>query len=551
MSGATRSGTNEMRRGRNLLWLLPVVFLAAFYCWPIASIIWRGLSDSGRPSLSPILDVAESASLRSVLWFTFWQAVVSTVLTALVAAPLTVTLGRWRMRGSALILALVTVPFVLPTVVVASAFISLIDRFGLDGDSFSIRHSTTAILAAHVFFNVAVVVRTIVPLWSQLDPAPEQAARTLGASPLRAFIEVTWPRLRRAVASALTLVFLFTFTSFALVLILGGPRKATLETEIYRYAVNRTEFDTAAALAVIQLVSVLGLIWIGQKLRETGTGRSMTGTEQLTDAHLRAPVGRQRWFAIAAMVGTAAILLLPILTLVEQAFSGAGGWTVANWSALGDRPPILPVSALRAVVNSIGFAIAATGLAVVVGGIAAAHIAWGRSATSRLLDAGLLLPLGTSAVTLGFGMLLALDSPVDLRGSWIIVPIAQALIGIPFVVRTVVPLLRSIEDSAREAAATLGANQSQVRREIDLPVARRALTIGAGFAFAVSMGEFGATSFVGRNPDHTTVPLAIERLLSQPGTLLRGQAMALSALLMLLTAGVLLIASRRSRGPLF
>jgi len=112
------------------------------------------------------------------------------------------------------------------------------------------------------------------------------------------------------------------------------------------------------------------------------------------------------------------------------------------------------------------------------------------------------------------------------------------------VVRGLVPVLRSIDPVMREAAATLGATPSRVRREIDLRIGARALATGVGFAFAISLGEFGATSFVGRRSDLLTVPLAIQRLLGTPGDLLRGQAMALSVVLMIVTAVVVFIGDR-------
>jgi len=154
-----------------------------------------------------------------------------------------------------------------------------------------------------------------------------------------------------------------------------------------------------------------------------------------------------------------------------------------------------------------------------------------------------MLPLGTSAVTIGFGMLIALDWPIDLRANVLLIPLAHALVAIPFVVRLSVPVMRSVRPQLREAAATLGASPARVWREIDLPIAARALAVSAGFAFAISLGEFGATSFIAR-PDTPTLPIAIFRLLGRPGTLNFGQAMAMSTILMAVTAFVILLVDR-------
>jgi thiamine transport system permease protein len=173
-------------------------------------------------------------------------------------------------------------------------------------------------------------------------------------------------------------------------------------------------------------------------------------------------------------------------------------------------------------------------VALIVGMLAAVVITRRSGRLSRGFDSLLMLPLGTSAVTIGFGFLIALGHPVDLRTSFWIVPLAHALIAVPFVVRTAVPLLRSVRHRLREAAAVLGAGPGRVWREIDLPIVRRAALVGAAFAFAVSLGEFGATSFIAR-PNAPTLPIAIFRLLGQPGGVTFGRAMALSVVLMVLT----------------
>jgi len=107
-------------------------------------------------------------------------------------------------------------------------------------------------------------------------------------------------------------------------------------------------------------------------------------------------------------------------------------------------------------------------------------------------------------------------------------------------VRSVVPMLRRIHPSLREAAALLGASPSRIRRQIDLPLIARGIAIAGGFAFAISLGEFGATSFLPRRADTLTAPQAVFRLLGTPGDLLRGQAMALSVVLAVAVAATVI-----------
>ena len=192
---------------------------------------------------------------------------------------------------------------------------------------------------------------------------------------------------------------------------------------------------------------------------------------------------------------------------------------------------------------SLAYAAATVVIAVVVGGAAACAIAYARRGSSAL-DAALMLPLGTSAVTVGFGLLLAFGGrPLDLRGSAVIVPIGHALVAVPLVVAVVLPVLRSVDPRQREVAATLGSSPARTWRTVDLPVLGRAPAVGAGFAAAVSLGEFGATSFLART-DAPTVPVRIGQLLSRPGEANAGQAAALAVVLMAVTAIVVLLAER-------
>ena len=517
--------------------VVPVVFLAVFFAYPVATVLWRGLGDDG---LEPVRSVLGSGRTRDAIRFTVWQAALSTVLTLAVALPGAAAVAHASARTRRRLRAAVTIPFVLPTILVAGAFTELFTRFGLDDGPVRLRHTVWAILLAHVFFNYAVVVRTVGSYWAGLDGRLEEQARVLGAGRLRTFVEVTLPRLRPAVAAAAAIVFLFSFTSFGIVLVLGGPGRATIETEIYRYAVVRTDFGSAAALAAVQLVAVLALVALTTALErrrpvpEHGPRRSTLA---------RSSAGRA---ANGLFVTT--LLVLPIAVVVERSLSVGDHHGLDHYRALGTRLTMLPAPATTALRNSLAYATIATVIAVSIGTLAALVVVHGRRTLRHVVDLGLTLPLGTSAVTIGFGVLIALDEPpLDLRSSRWIVPVVHSLVGIPFVVRTMVPVLRRIDPALREAAAVLGASPARVRREIDLPIAGRGLLVGASFAFAVSMGEFGATAFVPRSADTLTAPQALFRMLSTPGELVRGQAMALAVVLMAVV-GAAVFAIESARG---
>src|SRR5215207_2939998 len=467
---------DRRRIARGLMLAVPLAFLGVFFVYPVASIVGRGLTPDGSLDLSPIGDVVTDARLRGVAWFTVWQATVSTALTVLVALPGAYVFARYEFRGKRLVRAAVLVPFVLPTVVVGSAFLAVLGESGPLG-FLGLDQSLAAILLAHVFFDYAVVVLVVGGLWAHLDPRQEDAARVLGAGRWQTFRSVTLPALRPAIAAAAAIVFLFTFTSFGVILILGGPGYSTLETEIYRQTVQFLDLPQAAALSIVQLAL---------RLRATAetSRRARTPGE-------RAVVS----FNLAAM---ALLLGGPILVLVQRSFDTAGGYSLGFYRALSElrRTSTVFVPPIEAVRNSVAFASIATVIALVIGGLAAFAVAGPRRGAqpARGLDTLLLLPLGVSAVTIGFGFLIALDRPpFDLRASPVLIPIAHALVAAPFVARVLIPVLRSIDQRLREAAAVLGASPRRVWREIDLPIVARAVLVAAGFAFAISLGEFGAT----------------------------------------------------------
>ncbi|WP_425828975.1 ABC transporter permease [Streptomyces fractus] len=538
---AIRTG-NAARLG---LMALPVVFFGLFFAYPVVAIVERGLHVDGAWQFGRMLDVLGQSDIRHVLWFTVWQAVASTVLTLLIALPGAYVFARFEFPGKQVLRAVVTVPFVLPTVVVGTAFLALVGHGGLLDELWGVRLDTTvwAILLAHVFFNYAVVVRTVGGLWAQLDPRQEEAARMLGASRFAAWRKVTLPALGPAVAAAALMVFLFTFTSFGVVQILGGPGFSTLEVEIYRQTAQIFDLSTAAVLTIVQFVAV-GLI-LGV---HAWTVRRRESALRLVDAAhtARRPRGTGQWALLGGvLVSVALLIVLPLGVLVERSLDAPGGYGFGYYRALtsADGGTFL-VPPIDAIWNSLEYALAATAIAVVIGGLAAAALTRRGGRLVRGFDALLMLPLGVSAVTVGFGFLITLDEPpLDLRSTWILVPLAQALVGVPFVVRTMLPVLRAVDGRLREAAAVLGASPLRAWREVDLPMVRRALLVAAGFAFAVSLGEFGATVFIAR-PDNPTLPVAVARLLGRAGDLNYGQAMALSTVLMVVCAASLLALER-------
>ncbi len=530
---------------------IPLAFVAVFFMLPLGGMISRGFFAGGTGlDLSGIPEVLGRARTVRVAIFTLLMAAAGTVLSICVGLPVAFVLYRLRFPGRGVARAIVMVPFVLPTVVVGVMFRALLGAsgpagfLGLDG-------TWAAILLAFVFFNTAVVVATVGSTWAGMDHRAQEAAAALGANPWQVWRTVTFPALIPAIVSAGCVVFLFCSTAFGVVLTLGGLRYGTIETEIYFLTTQFFDLRGAAVLSLLQVVVVVALLAAAARARAAG--------EQVLAANRTGPRSPRRSDApVLALTGVVVLaILMPLGALVLRSVRGSGGWTLQNFVLLNDpsASPALRVSVTEAIGNSLRTAVDATVLAMVLGIIVSIVVTRRphKRAERRALagvDALFMLPLGVSAVTIGFGFLITLDSPpLDLRSSPILVPIAQAMVALPLVVRIVTPALRGVDQRLGQAAATLGAGPFRAAWTVEAPVLRRPIMAAAGFAFAVSLGEFGATSFLAR-PERPTVPVLIYDLLSSPGANNAGMALAASVVLAVLTTSIIAVVERLRRNDI-
>ena len=545
-----------------LLWLLPFLFLCLFFVYPLGNI----LTLAGRQAWQQGLSSLDWQAAIHPLGFTLYQALLSTLLTMLIGLPAAYVVGRFTFPLRGLLRVLTTLPFILPTVVVAAGFnallgprgwvnLALMGLLNLPNPPIQLLNTFGMILLAHIFYNTTIVVRVVGSAWEGLDPRLEQAARTLGASPWRAFREVVFPLLRMPVLAAAMLVFLFDFTSFGVILLLGGPRFATLEVEIYIQALQMLNLPAAGLLSVIQLACTL--VFSALYARVNRAAQAVPLAQRVKGEGLRKPRSLNERLAVFLVCAVLILLVVaPLGALTARSFARLEadrgqrgtvqtGLTLDFYRELlfNRRGSIFYVPPFDAVRNSLSYAILAVIFSVGLG-FPAAYALSRRGRAVRALDLLITLPLGTSAVTLGLGYVITFNHPpFDVRSFPLLIPIAHSLVALPFVVRALQPAVAAIPASLRQAAGVLGASPGRVWREIDLPLLTRAALVGAVFAFTISLGEFGATTLLAQ-PAVPTLPLAIAGFLSQPGALNYGQAMAMATLLMLTCAGGVLLMER-------
>ena len=552
----------SVNRNRNvaalLLWIMPVLFLLLFYFYPLGSIIHLVLGESVNEGTESI----NWFSIWKPITFTFWQAILSTMATLIIGLPAAYVFARYKFLGKRFIRILTTIPFILPTVVVAAAFntllgprgwvnIILMDIFNLAAPPINIMNTLSAIIIAHVFYNTTIMIRIIGSAWVQVDPKIESASRVLGASPLKTLWEITLPLLKHSILAASLLVFLFDFTSFGVVLILGGPQFATLEVEIYIQSLYMLNLKLAGILSMIQLIFTLLFTVLYSRIlgsKSIPIAPSMKG-----EGVSKPDTNRERLLIIIVNVALIILLILPILSLGARSIikldADRGergeiqtGLTFSYYKELfiNRRQSLFYVPPIDAIRNSIIYASLTVIISITLG-IMTARALTKQLWINRVLDPILLLPLGTSAVTLGLGYIL-IYSKLNFNNisfPWII-PVAHSLVALPFVVRTIQPALSSIPANLKEAAAVLGASPRKVWKEIEFPIILRSVMAAAIFSFVISLGEFSATMFLTR-PEYPTIPVAIYRFISQPGQLNYGQALAMSTILMVVCAFSILL----------
>ena len=520
---------------------IPLGFLAIYVAWPSAALLWRAMFGD---ALADTASTLSARTLGEVTATTLGLATAGTITALLCGLAAAWALYRLRWPGAGFVRILLSIPFALPTIVVAIAYSRLIAPDGLLSATGSLA-PWIAIAAALAVFNVAVVMRVVGGAWAALDPALVNVARTLGASRFQAWWHVTMPALRPAIAGAAALVFLFCSTSFAIVLVLGGTRISTLETEIWFQVNIWLDLRAAALLAVVQIVTVVGAVLVSSHVRK----RSERKVSTLTSEGTRPAQPRDTVMVALALLPALVLVLAPTVALIEGAFTGPSGWTLAYVSGLisSEIPAGLSVPIWQATLHSLEAAALATAIAVPLG----LALAWSTAHSRKpaTLEAVVLMPVGVSAVIVGLGLLLTLASgawgPGWADPRWLI-PAAQAVIALPLVARSVTPALRRISPQIRASAATLGAGPWAQWKEIDWPAARRPLAASVGLAAAVSLGEFGATAFLAR-PDHPTLPTVVFRMLSRPGAESLGTAFAATLLLAVVT-GIAIAIGEMIRG---
>jgi len=526
----------DSSRFYRLLSVPGLAILAILFLIPLLLVLGQAFIDN-TGTFTPIYLVNALTSVYTlrILGFTLFQALVSTLVSVLIGLPGAYLLVNYRFAGKKTIRAICTIPFVLPSILVVLGFVifygnngminqMLMAVFKLDEPPLKILYSFKAIIMAHAFYNFPIAMGIVSSYWEHLPIQCDQVAATLGAHRATVFRSITLPRLMPAIASAATLIFLFCFSSFAILLVLGGgPRFTTLEVEIYRQARVALDNHMAAALSLLSITVMLVLIafysWIQRVLARQEEFQN-TDTNRLP-RHPRSLW--VRFLVLCYALCTVIFVLGPIAGIIVRSFMAPatrGGnlsptlkWYRQLFGVATQSGSILGVAG-SAIVNSLVIAALTAGISLIVGTMTAASLRRSQGKTKTYLELLTMLPMAVSSVTIGLGYFLVTSFFTATKSfSYILVVLAHVVITLPFVLRSVLPEYRKIPFTYSQASLTLGATVPQTFWKIELPLLRGALATGAAFAFAISMGEINATLML--SDSHIiTLPVIMYRLIN-------------------------------------
>ncbi|MFM9069890.1 MAG: ABC transporter permease, partial [Acidimicrobiaceae bacterium] len=302
--------------------IAPIIFIFAFVVAPVLNIFFSSI----RPESLKLL---RTETIRNVVWFTTWQSLVSTALALTVALPLAFVMANFKFKAQHLTTSLISLPFILPSIVVGVAFLQILPN--------NFHRTAFALILAHVYFNFGFASRLISARWLQIHPHLDDAARTLGASPLKLFTSLTVPLLSKAITNAALIVFTLCFTSYGVVRVLGGPSRSTLETEIYFRAMQLGDVSGAMLLSALQIAIIAVLFVVTTK----ATSKNSEQSTRPTITRQMRPQTRKQKIVITTIISSAtAFAIIPVLAVAFKSITTDSRFTTTAWRAVLSSPEI-------------------------------------------------------------------------------------------------------------------------------------------------------------------------------------------------------------------
>ena len=507
-----------------LLW--PVLFWITAFALPLISVAFKAAG-----SVAELTGVIQSPYYRGVMEFSLKQAALSTVFSVLLGLPGAYFIGRHHFPGRKLLRSISTVPFVLPSILAVLGFILVFGNSGLinsirqttligDKEPWKMLYSLRAIILAHMFYNFPLTLRIVGDAWYSLPQSKYNAARSLGAGPIKAFFTVDFPRLAPAILTSAVITFLYCFLSFAIILVLGGgPQFTTLEVEIYRLIKYQLDFSRGSGLAIIESIAALGLLAVYASLDTVLRRRTVDDDDAVK---IRTPGRITGWKMLPAflyLIPALFLIFAPLISIMICSFLSRATrkaslhLSFSHWKSLFGNGRVGASVPLNSVIRTFSLGIAVAGLTTFTAALAGWYTAHRKGTLVKIIEFMLFIPMGVSTVMLGLGYLILTNSiPGGKTLRLAALAASHTIIALPFAYRIISGRLKLISRRIPQAARASGASPLKSFFSVELPLARGALVTAAIFSLALSAGELNATIILAP-PDFTTITLAIYRLI--------------------------------------
>lgn len=503
-------------RGRDSFYLkqaIPALAVTAIvFILPIGAVFLKAFSNG-----SEIVSTFSDRYTWRILGFTILESSLSALLSVLLALPFAVFFSHYTFFGRRAIMTISDAAFALPAILAVLGFVIYYGNNGILNSALQainsswqlqILYSFKAIILAHVYLNFPVAFSLITGALLAMPDQEERASRLLGASEIKTFFRITLPKIKGTLIAAFTMVFLFCFPSFLIVMSLGGnPRFFTIEAEIYKRTYTDVNPASSAALSLFSFLIMTTLLVV------TGYGKEEKRVQR-RKVHLKKVKGK---YAVLAAVLCLLILLFmapPMLSILYRSFfTKDGAFTLKAWTDIAKLTRSGTSTSLRAVLNSLLIAGASSFCAMKLASTIAMGSVRGKSSLISLLTS---LPMAVGSVSLGLGLSF-LSAILPFRShamAIIMIFLAHLVVVMPFAVRTTLPGARRIPERLPLAAKTLGGSAREAYRKIEYPLLKPYRRRAFAFAFALSLGEVNATLALGEGRV-TTIPVLIYKLINQ------------------------------------
>ncbi|WP_196260490.1 hypothetical protein [Pelagibacterium limicola] len=474
---------------------------------------------------SAALDIAHLLRMSAL------QAGLSTILSLIAGMLLAWSLDRLRFSGRGFVVGLLSTALVLPSLVVISGLIAIWGRNGwvnfiftpLGLSSGSMIFGLGGILAAHVLLNGALAARVFLDRLEAIPPEKLKLGRSLGLSPLRRLAIIDLPALASSVPGVGATIFLLCFTSFPIVLVLGGgPANQTLEVAIYESV--RLDFDLgrAVVLALVQLLACAAIIIPATRFAPIST---LFGRRSLLHWPDRGFTATLQWIVLVILL---ALFIFPLLAVLARGLGPAMVSVLqrdAFWQATATSLTLGSLSAFLAVALAVGLGMSRA-------------LEPANAPARALLGLPVFAYLAVPAVVLALGFFLLarlLFIPTGIAAPIVLV-IANALLALPFAFAILSPPLEALAKRNEKLIRSLGLSGRDQWTRIEWPLLGRPAGYALAVSFVFSLGDLGVISLFG-TADFSTLPWLMYRAF---GAYRTQDAEAIAALLLILSLAAFL-----------